>query len=122
MWITISIVVFFTILIFISFYSNRFGSHFSRNKKWPPVINKCPDYWELEKNDDDKSSCVPKTNDDGNFINLLPVNANAENCKIIDPYLDIGNNSIKKQKKRILSSKCKDCGIVWDGIYNRYKN
>ena len=100
MWITISIVVFFTILIVISFYSTRITSANKRTSKWPPTINKCPDYWEYNG-----VKCIPNT-----------VNKSATTgCSEINPYLKIGGSTTDE-----LTNTAKNCGIVWDGINNSY--
>ena len=114
MWITISIVVFFTILIIASFYSTRIVNSTSRTSKWPPTINKCPDYWELS---DTATQCFPKVRADGKFVNnpSSSTDSSSTGCSVMDPYLTIGGTP-----KQTLTDKAKTCGIAWDGINGVY--
>ena len=107
MWITISIVVFFTILIVISFYSTRMVTSADKAKTWPPTINKCPDYWEFT----DLNGCVPRQ------VDNVYLNRPKAECTKIDPYILVGGTL-----KTDLTTKAQQCGIVWDGINNSYSS
>ena len=69
MWITISIVLFFTILMTVSLYRNKIYDLTRVQKddlgkiKWPPRIAKCPDYWDAKTDDEGNEKCKPKHSD-----------------------------------------------------------
>jgi hypothetical protein len=118
MWITIAIVLFFTILIVISFYSSRIASFTSKSKKWPPTINKCPDYWEYKN-----GKCNPNTNCEKIGGKKICVNfpTGGRACKKkMKPYIKVGLGR-KSDNKKQLGEDAAECGIVWDGINNSYQ-
>jgi hypothetical protein len=112
LWITISIVFFFTLLILISFYASTVNRVIKKNKKWPPRINRCPDYWEYNN-----GKCSPKINCVRNGRNKKCVNhpMGSSVCENkMTPYLTEGSSN----NMATLAESCATCGIVWDGINN----
>jgi len=101
-WITVFIVVFFTIIILLSLYSTEVkGTFLKKDLKWPPYISKCPDYWILNEED---------TNCKSNNINL---GKDTEDCKEFIPY----NDDMSQEEKDSLHQKARVCDISWHGVY-----
>ena len=116
LWVTISIVCFFTLLIIISFYGSRINSYTNKSKKWPPRINRCPDYWEYSN-----GKCAPKINcvNEGDTKKCLNHPKGTTSCEDqMTPYLTEGSSSNKAK----LSEACAICGIMWDGINSSYES
>tara|TARA_B100000427_G_C15259813_1_gene486034 strand:- start:313 stop:690 length:378 start_codon:yes stop_codon:yes gene_type:complete len=77
---------------------------------FPPVVSDCPDYWDVERNDDDNPTCV----------NNLDINRGigTSDCNNKDvAFFDINGantNQIICTKKKW----AQNCKIAWDGITN----
>lgn len=70
------------------------------NKKWPPIIGVCPDYWNIS---DDKSSCVPSQYNLGKLSTIEPI-----------PIVTYNINT-PKGRNTILNWTT-DNEIMWDGM------
>tara|TARA_X000000950_G_C13665716_1_gene557810 strand:+ start:419 stop:781 length:363 start_codon:yes stop_codon:yes gene_type:complete len=118
-WITIGIVVFFTIIMILSFYSKKISGLISNDEDlpWPPIISKCPDYWEL----DDDMICKPncqKIRIDKYGIKTRPkcVNVgliNRRACRRFTPY----DEDMTESEKETLHQKTRGCEVQWHGVY-----
>lgn len=123
-WITISIVLFFTIFMTVSLYRNKIYdlTHIQKDDlgkiKWPPRIAKCPDYWDVTTDADGKEKCVSKFTE----LNIGRCKASQEcegdakynHCKSFDVYdQDKATYRDKREQRR----KAWGCRVKWDGIY-----
>jgi|TARA_B100001250_G_C19816954_1_gene799030 hypothetical protein len=101
-WITVFIVVFFTIIILLSLYSTEIkGSFLKKDLAWPPYISKCPDYWELNEKD-----MICKSNN-------INIGENTDDCKSFVPY----NEDMSQEEKDSIHQKARVCDISWHGVY-----
>lgn len=130
MWITISIVLFFTILMTVSLYRNKIYdlTHIQKDDlgkiKWPPRIAKCPDYWDVTTDVGGKEICRPKLSDlnigrckDNTScdITLDCVNKNDYcHCRSFDVY---DQDKATRRDRRDMRRKAWECRVKWDGIY-----
>tara|TARA_Y100000389_G_C17276544_1_gene420715 strand:+ start:82 stop:441 length:360 start_codon:yes stop_codon:yes gene_type:complete len=117
-WITIGIVVFFTIIMILSFYSKKISGLISKNEDlpWPPQISKCPDYWELGDDMICKPNCE-KTRIDKYGIEIRPECINKGNgkndCNKFIPY----DEDMTDSEKETLHQKTRGCEVQWHGVY-----
>tara|TARA_Y100000385_G_scaffold81413_1_gene83323 strand:- start:971 stop:1351 length:381 start_codon:yes stop_codon:yes gene_type:complete len=123
-WITILIVLFFTILITVSLYRNKIYdlTHIQKDDlgkiKWPPRIAKCPDYWDVTTDANGEETCAPKYS--GLNVgrcgtdNLCDSSGKYFGCNSFDIY---DQDKATRQDKRDQRQKAWKCRVKWDGIY-----
>jgi len=80
------------------------GAIWANQNKWPPMYNRCPDYWE-DKGTNNAGFTVCKN------VHRLGNNPDKETAEFLDPNL----------KKDNLINICKDAktlGLTWEGVEN----
>jgi hypothetical protein len=93
------------ILLIISLVMFALALHNKKDdEKYPPVQSQCPDYWDVEKNDDKDTVCV-------NSKHLGNKNCQKTMDFMKSPFVGPRGACNKKKWART-------CGITWDGITN----
>ena len=97
---SISVIILIMCLLFIgvSLYKNKY------NKKFPPILANCPDYWIDESDKNNGSKCVNKRN-----------LGNGQCEKTMDFSKSMWNGLAGLCAK---SKWAKSCDLTWDGIDN----
>lgn len=77
------------------------------DKKWPPNVYNCPDYWTQDLTQDD----IVCNNDKNLGLDTCPTNVN------MDTY--IYNSEILAKSDCAKAQWARSCNLTWDGITNK---
>lgn len=104
--ITLIVVIFLTIIMVVFTY-NKLDKSFDE-KKWPPSVSKCPDYWIENETSSGDTICV---NDKNLGKDTCPTQVNfqtfSQNSRLL------ADDDCEKAKW------AKSCNLTWDGITNK---
>lgn len=74
------------------------------NIKWPPVVEKCPDYWIDESKENDGSKCV-----NAKQLGSCKRGKNTSMNFNVSPFVGSGGKDAKK-------TWAENCKVLWEGI------
>ncbi len=105
----IAIILLLVSLIFIGMSLNSAKA----SSSWPPILTKCPDYWEDVSEKGDGSACTLSTRAISQGLTTTCPSSNVDFTKA--PYIGNGGSCAKKKWAN-------GCGVTWDGITSGVKD
>lgn len=103
------IILFFVILFVLAIMTYFSMSKEMKNKKWPPVVSKCPDYWVLRKDENGEENICR------NIKNL----GRSECSKEIKLDTFLYNSKLIADDNCTKAQWARSCDLTWDGITNK---
>lgn len=108
---SVFLVIVVVVFIFATIYTVYKTDEEVTNKKWPPSISKCPDYWVQDLTADD-TICT-------NVKNLGLETDSCPNPLNVDTY--IHDSKLLSQDDCAKAQWARSCNLTWDGITNNEK-
>ena len=75
----------------------------NKNKKYPPIIGRCPDFWTMNANGD----CINPHSTPGNELGLV----DSDCKKFSSTYMNANKNNPREIKERV-----RRCQQSWEGV------
>ena len=112
-----------------------FGTVPVKNKRWPPVINMCPDFLTYVPNipsTNGSTTMVPgcvdllgvtsSTNAASAFVKVLPTSISTLNASMttkVFPYTSVDVKSVSSTSDlQVICDACQNAGLTWEGVYD----
>lgn len=114
MWyITLFIVIFFTLIILLSTYSQKFKRFFDKDTEWPPVISQCPDYWVV----DPSSKKCTRSPACKLSVKKGPLKCvNRGDARPECASFPVFRKSLRATQKKAIRKRATDCKVLWNGV------
>jgi hypothetical protein len=111
-----------SVMVLIYFGLRWFENRSNKSRRWPPVINMCPDYLTYVPSLPGCIDMLGVTRSSGGLLRVLPSEVNnvklGNTNKVFEYTSENVRNATTSSAIQAICDRCKSAGVTWEGIYD----